>query len=143
MTLLFGVVMQVWDFVIIDEMFDREQILSHIAAMTEQQRRVHAIMTGTLDVAYPLAYGTFQAGMAYRYLGSWGTWIAPLSLICIPVDLLEGFTQVMLLNGGDYWVDLKVVVTPLKIALFTPGLLFALIALGIAGSQYFRARRAN
>lgn len=42
MTLLitasFGVVMHIWDFMLIDEMYRAEQISSHIAAMSEKQK---------------------------------------------------------------------------------------------------------
>ena len=123
--------MLVWDFVVIDELFIKEDILAHIAALTDEQKRVHTITTATLDVAYPFAYGIFQAGMAYRFLGRWGKWIAPISLICIPVDLIEGFVQVMLLNGMLEYVDLKTIVTPVKLALYIPGLSFALLAAAI------------
>lgn len=140
MTLVFGLVMNAWDFVVIDEMFLRDEILAHVGAIAPEQRQVHATMTATLDVAYPFAYGAFQAGMAYRFLGAPGKWIAPLSLLCIPVDLVEGFAQVMLLTGATEFVDLKVVVTPVKLALYVPGLLFALVALAIASQYYWRER---
>ena len=138
MTLAFAIIMKVWDFQVIDEMFIKADILAHIEAMSAEQQRVHAMTTATLDVAYPFAYGIFQAGMAYRYLGSWGKWIAPLSLICIPFDLTEGFSQVMLLTGSLQYVELKTVVTPIKLALFTLGLVAAVVALAIA----FKSKRA-
>lgn len=138
-TVLFAVVMAVWDFVLIDEMYISEAILSHIDALSDLQKRVHIITTATLDVAYPLAYGFFQAGMAYRYLGALGKWVAPLSLICIPVDLLEGYTQVMLLAGNTDYIALKTVLTPIKFGLFVPGFIFAVIALLIA----YKRSRAN
>lgn len=141
LTLSFGIVMQVWDFVIIDEMFDQAQIRAHIEAMTLEQRSVHALLTSTVDVAYPFAYATFQAGMAYRYLGRWGRWIALLSIVCVPVDLLEGFAQVMLLQGNEPYMALKLIATPVKLALFIPGFLGALIAVGFAVRQ--RPQRAD
>ncbi|MEM7077784.1 MAG: hypothetical protein AAF513_04050 [Pseudomonadota bacterium] len=51
-TLAFGVIMRVWEFMIIDEMSDPQAILKHVNAMTDLQRSVHAWMTATLDVAY-------------------------------------------------------------------------------------------
>lgn len=139
----FLVVMLVWDFQVIDEVFRRDAILAHVEAMTAEQRRVHAITTATLDVAYPFAYGAFQAGMAYRYLGRWGRWIAPLSLLCIPVDLLEGLAQVLILTGSEGFVGLKTVVTPLKLGLYLPGLAGALAAAAIALRRRLRARSAS
>ncbi|MEM1179540.1 MAG: hypothetical protein AAGM22_14425 [Acidobacteriota bacterium] len=138
MTLAFVVITRVWDFWLIDEMFSKAKILAHIDALSAEQRRVHAITTATLDVAYPLAYGTFQAGMAYRFLGRWGRRVAPLSLICMPVDLIEGFAQVRLLTGSTHYIGLKVVATPIKLALFVPGLVFALVACWIACRRALR-----
>jgi hypothetical protein len=129
---LFILVMYIWDFQIIDEMYTKDVILAHIGAMSETQKHVHAVMTATLDVVYPFTYGFFQAGMALRYFGSWGKWIALLSLVCIPFDLVEGFSQVMLLTGSLQYVELKAVVTPIKLALYLPGLAFALIAVIVA-----------
>lgn len=52
-TLCFGLVMLVWDFEIIDEIYDARQIAISIAGMTAKQRQVHILMTATLDVLYP------------------------------------------------------------------------------------------
>ena len=141
LTAAFGVVMWVWDFQIIDEMFNAEQILTHVAALTAEQKQVHIITTATLDVAYPFAYGFFQAGMAWRYLGRWGNWIAPLSLLCMPVDLAEGFAQVMILSDHSQFVALKTVATPVKLALYLPGLVGAVVALWIAARQHPRGEQ--
>ena len=134
--------MHVWDFGIIDEMFVEEEILQHISAMSDEQKRVHVITTATLDVAYPFAYGFFHAGMAYRYLGGWGKWVAaPLIWICMPVDLVEGFAQVMLLRGQSEYVGLKAIVTPIKLAVFMPSLVFTIIALLVLGFHHYCSRK--
>ena len=132
LTACFLVVMWVWDFQIIDELFLRQEILNAVASLDRAQRHVHILVTATLDVIYPFTYGIFQSGMAYRYLGRWGELLAPLSLMCIPVDLLEGFSQVMILTGQNEFVDLKVVVTPIKLFLYIPGLCAALVAIYLA-----------
>ena len=131
-SLCFVAVMMVWDFLVIDEYFVGQDILDGLASLNHTQKQVHIIATMTLDVIYPFAYGIFQAGMAYRYLGKLGRYIAPLSLVCIPIDLIEGFVQVMLLSGNLGYVESKTIVTPIKLALYLPGALAALIALGIA-----------
>jgi hypothetical protein len=134
-TVLFILVMRIWDFQLIDEMYSKDAILVQIELMSSDQRYAHVLTTATLDVLYPFTYGIFQAGMAYRFLGSWGKWIAPLSLVCIPVDLIEGFSQVMLLTGSLGYVELKAIVTPIKLVLYVLGLAFALLALVIAIRQ--------
>ena len=142
LTIGFLLVMLGWDFQLIDELFVRQEILASLAALSDTQKLVHAITTATLDVAYPFAYGIFQAGMAYRYLGSLGRFIAPLSLLCIPVDLVEGMLQLLLLNGQLEFVDSKTVVTPIKLLLYLPGLCGALVALAIAAFQRKTATRS-
>lgn len=139
MTITFGVIMQVWQFEIIDEMSDPEQIRAHVAAFSEIQKTVHAWMTATLDVAYPLAYGSLFIGMALRFFGRAGFWLALPSLLVIPVDLAEGYVQVMFLMGNDSLLHLKSILTPLKLALFIPGLIIALVGAGIA----FKERRSK
>lgn len=140
LSIAFLIVMWAWDFLVIDEFFKRQDILAGVADLSATQKHVHVIVTATLDVAYPFAYGIFQAGMAYRFLGRWGRLIAPLSLICIPVDLAEGFAQIMILSGHLQFVETKILVTPIKLLLYVPGLCAALVALVIAASRRQKVR---
>lgn len=132
MTVLFGVIMKVWDFTIIDEMSDPAAISAHIDAMTATQRNVHAWMTGTLDVAYPLAYGAFFVGMALRFLGRWRMVLALPGVLVVPVDLLEGVIQILALTGVDSVIWAKAYVTPLKLFLWFAALGVAVLAAAIA-----------
>lgn len=66
MTALFGMVMQVGQFEIIDEMHVTVEILKHIEAKMPEQRRVHASLTATIDVAYPFAYAGFPIGFVSK-----------------------------------------------------------------------------
>ncbi len=138
MTLMFGIIMRVWDFGIIDEMSDPEEIKAHIANMSATQRSVHAVMTATLDVAYPLAYGGFFIGVALRFFGKLGPWLAIPSFLVIPVDLMEGVTQVMALTGNESLLWLKAILTPTKLALYFAGLAVALNGLGIGLKRRMR-----
>lgn len=141
LTLLFGVIMRVWDFTIIDEMYDPAQVVAHIDAMTPTQSTVHAWMTGTLDVAYPLVYGAFFVGMALRFFGRFGPWLAIPGVAVVPVDLTEGVVQILLLNGHDSVAWLKAYITPLKLGLWFAALFIALVAVGVATSRLIRSRR--
>lgn len=132
LTLGFGVIMYIWQFGIIDEMYIAEDIGAHLQTMTEQQRTVHAWMTGTLDVAYPFAYGAFFIGIALRYFGRFGIYLALPSLLCIPADLTEGLAQVMILTGHEGWMTLKTIATPIKLVLYITGLLITLVGLCLA-----------
>ncbi|MGC1507002.1 hypothetical protein [Ketobacter sp.] len=129
LTLSFGVVMQIWDFMLIDEMSNADQIDNHIATMTATQKLAHIWTTATLDVLYPLAYGGLFAGVALKAFGKAGLWLALPSLLCIPVDLTEGYAQVMLLTGNAEFMSLKTLTTPIKLALFIAGLVIAIVGL--------------
>ncbi len=132
LTATFAIIMQVWQFELIDEMSDPNQIRAHVAGFSKAQKTAHIWMTATVDVAYPLAYGSLFMGMALRFFGRAGFWLALPSLFVIPVDLAEGFVQVMFLSGDDSLLHLKSILTPLKLWLFIPGAIIALIGAGIA-----------
>lgn len=129
LTVLFGVVMQVWGFQLIDEMSNAAQIADHIAAMSAKQKQVHIWATATLDVLYPFAYGCLFAGIALKAFGKAGLWLALPSLLCIPVDLTEGYAQMMLLSGSAEFMALKTTATPIKFALFFGGMGIAVVGL--------------
>lgn len=138
LTLSFGVVMRIWDFGIIDEMYNAEKISAHISAMTETQRSVHAWMTATLDVAYPFAYGAFFIGVAIKAFGKHGKWLALPAILVIPADLLEGLSQVFLMNGHEDFMALKVIATPVKLVLYVTGLVITCVGAVIL---YLRRRK--
>lgn len=127
----FGIIMLVWDFAIIDEMSDPDKISAHIAAMSETQRSVHAWMTATLDVAYPLTYGPLFAGLALRHLKA--VFAVP-AIAVIPTDLTEGYVQVVALLGDESLLWLKAYLTPLKLVLFFGAILISIAAL-VVGFQ--------
>ncbi len=134
----FAAIMSLWDFIMIDEMSDPAAIRSHLAEMTATQKSVHLWTTATLDVMYPFAYGILFSGMALRFFGPWGWWIALPSLIVIPVDLTEGAVQIAALAGNLDVLWMKAYVTPLKLVLFLFGVAATLAATIIA----IRRRRA-
>lgn len=129
LSLLFAVVILVWDFMLIDEMFDARQIADHIAALSTTQKKVHIWTTATVDVLYPFAYSGLFAGIALKAFGRAGLWLALPALSCIPVDLTEGFAQVMLLSGNDGYMSLKTLCTPIKLALLFASLIIAILGL--------------
>jgi len=132
----FAIIMWVWEFGIIDEMSDPEKVRAHIEEMSAGQRHVHAWMTATLDVAYPLTYGPLFAGLALRALPP--LYAVP-ALATVPVDLIEGVTQVMALNGAYDWLAMKAIVTPIKLVLFLAAMVIAIFALVL----WMRRRRAD
>ena len=128
--------MHLYDFVIIDEMSDPEAVGHHVEEMTGLQRSAHAWMTATLDVAYPLTYGAFFAGLTLRALKPV---FAIRAIAVIPTDLMEGFVHVLALNGNYELLWLKAIVTPAKLVLFGAAIVIALVALWMG----WRQRRRN
>ena len=120
--------MQIWGFVVIDEISDPISVQHHIDAMSAAQRTVHAWMTATLDVLYPLTYGPLLMGVALSALSRAA---ALPALAVIPTDLTEGAIQVLALTGTSDWLWLKACITPLKRTLVSRAIVIALIALVI------------
>lgn len=75
-------------FGIIDGMQSAEEISDHINAMSPDQRLMHACLTGTIDVIYPFVYSAFFIGIAIKYFGRLGIWLAVPSILVVPVDLV-------------------------------------------------------
>ena len=71
-------------------------------------------------------------GLTLRVFGSKRLLLLLPALLVIPVDLLEGFVQVLILSGNDEVVSMKEWVTPLKLLLFILAILIAVMALFVA-----------
>ena len=127
LTFSFQVVVSVWGVTLVDSISDPTATRAAIASMTAEQHVVHAWTTATLDVAYPLAYGAWFAGSAYKFFGRWGPWLAAPMYVLVGTDLAEGVVQVLALVSVADWLDLKAVLTPLKTVLFLFGLLMTVL----------------
>ena len=132
LTIAFGMWIQRYDLQIIDELSDPDQIRAVVAAMSPEQLSAHWWMTLVLDYFYPLAYGGFFAGLALRYFGSAGIWLAIPAMICVPADVIENTIQLFILSGDQSLIDVKSVVTPIKLVTFIIAALIALAALVFA-----------
>ena len=135
LTLGFGVWIQQYDLQILDEMSDVEQIRSLLASMTPEQKSAHWWMTLALDYFYPIAYGGFFAGLALRYLGGAGLWLALPAAICAPADMIENTIQLFLLSGDESLIGVKPIITPIKLVTFLAAAMIALVALGVGVYQ--------
>lgn len=132
LTLAFGLWIQVHDLHIIDEVSDPEKIRMIVAAMTPEQRSAHWWMTLVLDYVYPIAYGMFFAGLALRYFGKAGLWLAVPTMICVPADIVENTMQLLILAGDESAIEVKAIATPIKLVTFIVGVVITLAGLGIA-----------
>ena len=135
LTIGFGIWIQQNDLHIIDEISDPDQIRAVVGAMTPEQMSAHWWMTLVLDYFYPLAYGTFFAGLALRYFGASGIWIAVPSIIVVPADIVENTIQLFILSGDFSLIWVKAIATPIKLVSFIVAALIALGALAFAAYQ--------
>ncbi|MEM7077783.1 MAG: hypothetical protein AAF513_04045 [Pseudomonadota bacterium] len=65
------------------------------------------------------------------------------SVVVIPSDLVEGFTQVQVLMGNESIVWLKAYVTPLKLMLFFVAVIIAIASVVLAVRQRRRERAVH
>ena len=107
---------------LLDMTSDPEAARTIIATMSDAQRTAHAWVTVLLDTAYPLAYGAFLGGLALRFFGRFGRYVA-----------LAGWVDAL---------DAKAWLTPLKFGLFFLAAGLAVIALLIGVVNLLRKRRA-
>lgn len=139
-TIAFPLAASIWGITFIDAISDPAEVRQAISDMTTDQRFVHAWITATLDVAYPLAYGALFAGSAYAFYDRFGRYMAVPLLVVVPVDLLEGVVQVLALTDSADLIDAKAVLTPLKTALFLVGLLTTVVGWVIWAVRRTRSR---
>ena len=138
----FPLAASVWEITLLDRLSDPAEVRQAIAAMTAEQRVIHAWITATLDVAYPLAYGALFIGSACAFYPRGGRYLALAIAPVVPFDLLEGVVQVLALTHVADFVGAKAVLTPLKFALFALGLLATLRAGLTWLTRHFRGRDA-
>ena len=116
----------------LDLVSSQEDTRRVFAALSPEQRTAHFWITVLLDTLYPLSFGLFFAGMAWRFFGKWGPLAAIPGFAVLVVDLTENMIQALALSGAADLLDAKAWVTPLKIYLFLIAAVIALVALVIA-----------
>jgi len=144
LTALFPVVAGQFGLTLLDAMADSTEARALIEGLTGEQRQAHAWITGTLDVAYPLAYGALFLGATLRFFPRRGTLLAIPVLIGVPADLLEGLVQILALTGQADWLAAKAVLTPVKGGAFVYGAVMALLGVGLSiGGKRVRKGASN
>ena len=127
LTVAFQVAVPMWDLILLDAISDPAQARDAIASMNPDQHVIHAWITATLDVAYPVAYGALFIGSAHKFFATAGWLLALPVYVLVPTDLIEGVVQVLALVGTADFLDAKAYLTPLKSGLFILGLLVTMI----------------
>lgn len=132
LTLGFGVLAPSVGGQFLDMASQPDQTRALFEAMTPSERNAHFWITVLMDTAYPLSFGLFFAGMAWRFFGKWGPLAAIPGFAVLIVDLTENTLQALTLSGAAYVLEPKAWISPLKMNLFYLAALIALVALGIA-----------
>lgn len=121
-SIAFQVLIVMFGLVLLDSISDPEQARAAVANMSAHQRSIHAWMTVSLDVAYPVAYGALFIGSAYKFFPKIGFWLALPTIVVVPVDLIEGVVQVFALTDVTDWLGAKLILTSLKQVLLLAGM---------------------
>lgn len=117
-----------WSLHVIDELYSPDAVRSALNQMTSEQRIIHAWLTATLDVAYPIALGGLLGGVALRFFPVYGGYLAIPALLAVPIDLSEGVVQILALTDTYDLLQLKTYVTPAKMGLDLVALMVAICA---------------
>lgn len=133
LTALFPVAAGYFGLTLLDAVADPAESRALIEGLTSEQRQAHAWITGTLDVAYPLAYGALFLGAALRFFPRRGARLAIPILIGVPGGYLEGLAQIPALTGQADWLTAKAVLTPVKGGASVYGAEIALLGVGLRG----------
>ena len=132
LTALFPVIAAHFGLTLLDAVADPTEARALVEGLTSEQRQAHAWITGTLDVAYPLAYGALFLGATLRFFPRKGALLAIPILIGVPADFLEGLVQILALTGQVDWLAAKAVLTPVKGGAFVYGAVMALLGVALS-----------
>ena len=132
LTALFPVAAGHFGLTLLDAVADPTEARALVEGLTKEQRQAHAWITGTLDVAYPLAYGALFFGATLRFFPRKGALLAIPILIGVPADFLEGLVQILALTGQVDWLAAKAVLTPVKGGAFVYGAVMALLGVALS-----------
>ena len=132
LTALFPVIAGHFGLTLLDAVADPTEARALVEGLTKEQRQAHAWITGTLDVAYPLAYGALFFGATLRFFPRKGALLASPILIGVPADFLEGLVQILALTGQVDWLAAKAVLTPVKGGAFVYGAVMALLGVALS-----------
>lgn len=88
-------------------------LIARLAA-TPGGTEAHLWLTASADMAYPLAYGAFVAGLCTRYGPARPVTFALPILVGAGFDLAENVVQIAALSGAGEVLWLKSVLTPAK-----------------------------
>lgn len=119
---LFQWAIQRYELIFLDMLWNPEVTRAAVASMSLEQRAVHAWITGTLDVIYPIAFGLFLLGTGLRILPNQRRWIIAFVVIVVALDLSEGLVQILALTNIVDWLPAKLLFTPVKLGMFLVGI---------------------
>lgn len=129
MLLAMGMVADSWGLQLLDGLYSADEARAVVSQMSSEQKAVHAWLTGTLDVLYPLLFGALLCGVALRFFPKQGSYLALPVLAGVLMDLVENVVQILALTGTYDLLAAKAFVTPAKMVFFIVAMLIAAAAL--------------
>ena len=139
----FVVIHNISDVTFIDMLAKPGEVLAVVGAMTPSQKLVHILVSASLDMAFPMAYGGLMVGLVHRYFLR-ATWILSVpALLAIVFDVVENLVQILILQGNFGLLSAKLWLTPAKFGFALIGVAIAITALGVGvlGRNMQRTRR--
>jgi hypothetical protein len=127
---------------LLDMLMTGSEAQTRLAAMSAEAKQAHFWGTVLNDTAYPLAYGSLFAGLAFRFG-------APKLIYGLPsfagafIDLCENTIQALALSGTIDLLAAKTVLTPLKFALVAAAAGLALILMARALWRKLKPQRSE
>lgn len=134
----FGAVQQHIGGELLDMIADGGKALNRLTEMSADQKSNHLIATLTLDTLYPLAYGAFLGGIAWRVPSGKWRWLIVPALCGVALDFIENGIQVLVLSGQHGLLAAKAIVTPLKFTCVIAAMAIALILLLMSTAKFLK-----
>ncbi|GHA93906.1 hypothetical protein GCM10009069_16260 [Algimonas arctica] len=125
---------------ILDQAASVDDQMTVLTAMSEDQKSSHFWMTLLLDYLFPLAYGSFFAGLALKFPNRIGVMLAIPAFLVFGADLVENTIQLMALKGNYSLLGVKAFLTPAKYFLFNVAALIGLMSLVWLAYKAVRSR---
>ncbi len=127
---------------LLDMKMNGADALARLGEMSPHHRKMHIIITATLDSLYPLSLFSFFAGLAARLAKSWRRFAVVPAFVYMIADFIENGVQILALKGSENLLNYKDILTPLKFYAIAAAALLVLVLLLIAGGRKIRRKKA-
>jgi hypothetical protein len=117
---------QIWRISLLDCAITSSQVQAVINDLNDQQIIIHAWVSSTLDIIFPIVYGLFFIGCSLKAFPGRRYLIMP-GILASSADIFEGIVQSLFLFDVINLLVLKVILTPIKFTFFLTGASISLL----------------